>query len=80
MPLEITVYSGSHRRACNQVKEFLSRAGYTFSDRNVEEDHEAYSALVALGYRAVPVTLIGGRPVKGFDEAALRAALHADGS
>jgi glutaredoxin len=58
------------------VKELLSREGYPFTARNVEEDHEAYSELLALGFRSVPVTVIDGRGIKGFDEAALREALH----
>ena len=47
--------------------------------RDVDEDHDAYSELIALGFRSVPVTVIAGRAVKGFDEAQLRAALDAAG-
>jgi hypothetical protein len=57
------------------VKEFLSREGREFVDRNVEEDDAAYRDLVWLGYRSVPVTVIGSHRVKGFDPDALRAAL-----
>jgi glutaredoxin len=59
------------------VKEFLSRAGHAFTHRNAEEDDAAYRELLALGYRTVPVTVIAGRAVKGFDEAALRQAIAA---
>ena len=59
------------------MKEFLSRNGYEFAARDVEEDGEAYRALLDLGYRTVPVTFIAGRPIKGFDEAALREAIAA---
>lgn len=45
----------------------------------MEEDHEAYAALLALGYRNIPVTVVGEARVKGFDEEALRRALHAAG-
>jgi hypothetical protein len=58
------------------VKEFLSREGYEFTDRNVEEDDAAYRDLLALGFRTIPLTVIAGRQVKGFDEAGLRAALR----
>jgi hypothetical protein len=57
------------------VKEFLSRNGHAFTLRNVEEDDAAYRELLALGYRSVPLTLVAGRPIKGFDEPALREAL-----
>lgn len=57
------------------MKEFLSRAGYPFTAKDVEEDHDAYSELLALGFRSIPVTVIDGHAVKGFDEAQLRALL-----
>jgi glutaredoxin len=59
------------------VKEFLSREQRAFTVRNVEEDESAYETLMSLGFRVVPVTFIDGRPIKGFDEPALRAALAA---
>lgn len=58
------------------MKEFLSRAGKPFTVRMVDEDEAAYDALIALGYRAVPVTFIGTHVVKGFDPDALTKALE----
>jgi hypothetical protein len=55
------------------VKEFLSREGRAFVERNVDEDEGAYDELVGLGWRAVPVTIVGTRAVRGFDPPALRA-------
>jgi glutaredoxin-like protein NrdH len=57
------------------VKEFLSRAGKAFVERGVDDDDAAYDDLLALGYRAVPVTLIGSRAIVGFDPDALATAL-----
>jgi len=57
------------------VKEFLSRAGVAFTVLNVDEDDRAYDALIARGFRTVPVTMIGARAVKGYDPAALQHAL-----
>jgi glutaredoxin-like protein NrdH len=62
------------------VKEFLSREGHAFLTKNVDEDHSAYDELLALGFRAVPVTIVNGLAVKGFDEPALRKALAASES
>jgi glutaredoxin-like protein NrdH len=61
------------------VKEFLSRAGHGFTVRNVDEDDRAYDELLALGFRTIPVTVIDGRAVTGFDRARLREALAAAG-
>ena len=57
------------------MKEFLSRAGHEFQVRLVDEDDSAYDELLALGYRAVPVTVIGETVVEGYDPAALTTAL-----
>ena len=59
------------------VKEFLSRAGKTFTVRVVDEDQKAYDDLIALGYRTVPVTVIGDTTIKGYDPKALARALEA---
>ncbi len=57
------------------MKEFLSREGYPFTLKNVDEDGAAYDELLALGLRTVPVTVVNGTPVAGFNEAALRSRL-----
>lgn len=62
------------------MKEFLSRAGQTYVAKNVEEDAGAYTELIGLGFRSVPVTIIGRHAIKGYDEAQLREALAASGS
>ena len=61
------------------MKEFLSREGHTFEAKNIEDDDAAYDALLALGARAVPTTVIGNEVITGFDQARLRAALAAAG-
>ncbi len=62
------------------MKEFLSRAGVEFVAKNVEEDDSAYDELVARGFRSVPVTIIGGETIRGFDADALRKAVDAQSS
>jgi hypothetical protein len=57
------------------VKELLSREGVPFTAYNVDEDQRAYDELVARLWRTVPVTIIGMRVIKGFDVAALTAAI-----
>jgi glutaredoxin len=58
------------------VKEFLSQRGKTFDVRYVDEDEAAYDELVKLGYRSVPVTVVGAIAVKGYDPDALIKALE----
>ena len=61
------------------MKEFLSREGYAFDAKNIEEDDKAYDELLALGSRSVPTTVVGDQVITGFDPARLRAALAAGG-
>ena len=76
---KITFYSGAHGRACDMVKECLSREGNPFETKNIEEDDAAYDELMKLGARSVPVTIIGDVMITGFDQARLREALTAGG-
>lgn len=62
------------------MKEFLSRAGRSFTVRDVDEDLSAYQELIARGFRTVPVTFIGDAAVIGFDEAALTRAIEGGGT
>jgi Glutaredoxin len=57
------------------VKEFLSRAGRAFIERNVDTEETAYDDLLARGWRTVPMTIAGDVAVRGFDESGLRALL-----
>ena len=57
------------------MKEFLSREGVPFTAYNVDEDGKAYDELIERGFRTVPITVIGDRVVKGYDRAALSAAV-----
>jgi glutaredoxin len=61
------------------VKEFLSRAGHSFTVKSVDEDESAYDELIALGFRTIPVTVVDGRAVMGFNQVRLREALGAAG-
>ncbi len=48
-----------------------------FTAHDVDTDLDAYDALVARGYRRVPVTFAGAQVVVGFDPDALDAAIRA---
>jgi glutaredoxin len=57
------------------VKEFLSRERQAFTVRNIDDEPEAYDELISMGFKVVPVTIIDGHAIKGYDERALRHAL-----
>ena len=57
------------------MKEFLSRNGFEFAVKNVDDDAEAFNEMVALGLMTIPVTIVDDIVVRGYDEKRLRAAL-----
>ena len=59
------------------MKELLSRNAVPFTAYNVDEDEAAYDALIARGWRTVPVTVYGDQVVKGFDVVALQRLVAA---
>ena len=48
------------------MKEFLSRSGIDFIERNTTLDPKAREEVKTLGIRSTPATVIGGRAVLGF--------------
>lgn len=60
---------------CKRTKEFLSRNGIVFEERDVSTDEAALNELQKRGLMTTPVTLIDGETVVGFDEAKLSKLL-----
>jgi glutaredoxin 3 len=59
------------------VKEFLSKEGIAYQEKNVAQDHAAAHHMVeATGQMGVPVTEIDGRFIVGFDRPALQSAVR----
>ena len=60
---------------CGLTKEFLSRNGIQFVERNIVQEPDALNELRRLGYMTTPVTLVEGDAIVGFDEEKLSKAL-----
>lgn len=59
------------------MKELLSQKKVPFTDKNVREDAVALIELRKIGVSSVPVTIIDGQRILGFDRAAIERALAA---
>ena len=74
--MDVIVYSSPTCPYCHMVKEFLSHRGINFEERDVSRDRSAAQELVGkTGQMGVPVTVIGGQTIIGFDRARLEQAL-----
>lgn len=71
----VVVYTQDGCSHCHQVKRWLGERGVAFEERHISRHPEYLEELVRRGHRAVPVVVVGGREIVGFDAGALAAAL-----
>ncbi|MGH7326666.1 MAG: glutaredoxin family protein [Candidatus Rokuibacteriota bacterium] len=57
------------------MKEFLSRKGVAYTERDISRDQQALNKLSELGYMTTPITKIDEDVVVGFDQKRLEALL-----
>jgi glutaredoxin 3 len=60
---------------CNQTKEFLSRNGIQFENRDITADPAAMEELEKRKLLTTPVTFVDGEMVVGFDRERLSVLL-----
>ena len=75
------VYSAAWCGACKKTKAWLAEQGVSVEERDIDRDPRALSELVSIAGQnpSIPVTVIGGKAVGGFDPEELRRALAAAG-
>lgn len=74
--MTVTVYTSPTCSYCRMLKEFLARRGIVFEEHDVTRDASAAQEAVRIsGQNGVPVTVIDGQTVVGFDQARLEQLL-----
>jgi glutaredoxin len=71
----IVVYSGVRCPDCELVKRYLTQNGLEFTEKNIHKDRASRQELIAMGFKSIPVTLVGEEAVQGFDREKLSVAL-----
>lgn len=74
----ITIYSTTWCGYCKMAMKYLGDKGIAFTDKNIEDDAEAYKELMGKidgNFMGVPVIDIDGQIVLGFDRPKIDAAL-----
>ena len=64
----VIIYSTNTWPHCVTAKEYLSGKGINYTEKNVQSDTEARKELLAMGYRGVPVIVVDGEEIVGFDK------------
>lgn len=61
---------------CKKAKDYLAQKGVKYTDYNVAEDRTKLQEMVQLtGQRGVPVIVIDGEAIVGFNQAKIDSAL-----
>lgn len=64
----VIVYTSSTCPYCTLAKNYLSEKGIEYTEKNVQTDKEARKELMAMGHMGVPVLVVDGEEIVGFDK------------
>ncbi|HAE92195.1 glutaredoxin family protein [Tissierella praeacuta] len=64
----VIVYTSSTCPYCVSAKDYLKEKGVSYTEKNVQTDKEARKELMAMGHMGVPVLVIDGEEIVGFDK------------
>lgn len=73
---EVTIYSTPTCHFCHMAKDFFNEKGIKYTDHDVFTDLQKRQEMVDVsGQMGVPVIVIGGEVIVGFDEARISELL-----
>ena len=64
----VEIYTSDTCIQCIKAKEYLKNRNIEFKEYNISKDLEAKRELISMGYMSVPLILINGEHVLGFDK------------
>lgn len=64
----VIVYTSNTCPYCVSAKDYLKEKGIDYTEKNVQTDKEARKELMTMGHMGVPVLVIDGEEVVGFDK------------
>lgn len=74
--MSIIVYSAPGCSTCELVKNYLQEKGHAFEVRDLLSNQDYQKEVEALGIMGIPVTVVNGKAVKGFEPAELDKLLE----
>lgn len=64
----VVVFTSNTCPYCISAKDYLKEKGIEYTEKNVQTDKEARKELMAMGHMGVPVLVINGQEIVGFDK------------
>lgn len=65
----VIIYTSNTCPYCVLAKNYLDEKGVSYIEKNIQTDSSARKELMSMGYMGVPVLIINGEEVVGFDQA-----------
>ncbi len=76
MAKEVVVYTSNTCPHCTSAKNFLKEKDVEYVEKNVSTDLEARNELMDMGFMGVPIILVDGETVEGFNKGKLEKLLE----
>lgn len=64
---KVEIYTSDTCGKCVQAKEYLKNNKIDYKEYNISKDSEGRKELIGMGYMSVPLLIINGEHVLGFD-------------
>ena len=65
---QIDIFTSNNCQYCHEAKEFFSQSKLPFTEHNISVNKEAKAEIMRRGYRSVPLIVIDGEEILGFDK------------
>jgi len=65
---DVVVYTSNTCPYCTLAKDYLEEKGIEYVEKNVQTDNNARKELMDMGHMGVPVVVIDGEEIVGFDK------------
>ncbi len=66
---DVVIFTSNTCPYCIAAKEYLDEKGVSYTEKNIQTDKTARKELMSMGHMGVPVLLIDGEEIVGFDKA-----------
>ena len=71
----VEIYTSDTCGYCHSAKDYFNQNNIQFVEHNISSDTSARKELIKKGYRSVPVIVIGGEEILGFDKEKINSLL-----
>ncbi len=71
----VVIYTSNTCGYCHAAKDYLQSINVEYTEKNVSTDPAARKELIQKGFMGVPVIVVDGETIQGFDKAKLESLL-----